>query len=179
LAFFRGNLVLIFLLSIPVYFLPNVPYFLIGSAARFAIFFAAGILIMHHRQRYMQVIRSNRWLFMLLFAGSFGAELIFTHGISKMIIGLCSIPALHALVASPPTERSRILYVLGLYAFPIYLMNMIIIGLIKGIFLELGSWNGNLFIIYFVIQLVFGLSIPMIIKKYVLVKIPVLDRITS
>jgi len=179
LAFFRGNILLIFLLSIPVYFLPNVPFFLLGAAAKFAIFFAAGVLIMYHRQRYMQVIRTNRWFFMLLFAVSFGAELIFTHGISKMIIGLCSIPALHALVASPPTERSRMLYILGLYAFPIYLMNMIIIGLIKGIILKVGGWSGNLFIIYFVIQLIFGLSIPMIIKKYAIAKIPVLDRITS
>ena len=179
LVIFRGNIWVIFVLSVPAYFLPNVPYLLMGAAANFALFFAAGIVAMNYYQHYQRFICSYRWLFLVIFLGSYSTELIFDYGIPKVLIGLCSIPAFHALVATSPLSNSRSLYVLGMYSFPIYLMNMIIIGLLKGLFLKFSGWSGNLFFIYLITLLLFGLCGPILIKKYIFSRIPVLDRITT
>jgi hypothetical protein len=157
----------------------DTPIFLLGTSSKFALFFAFGMLIMKHYQAFIDTILSYRWLFFALFLVSFASITLFDYGIPKAIIGLCSVPAVYAAMASAPFDRSRILLSLGKYSFAIYLMNMIVIGLVKATTFLISSSDEYDFFTYFLIALLLGVTFPILIKKYFLVRIPVLDKITT
>ncbi len=92
--------------------------------------------------------------------------------------GLLSLPALHGLALHLTGNVGRCLVFLGRYSFPIYLMNTLAIGLVKGILLKFVSWDGVNFLFYVPILTSAGLMIPVAIKKWLFPRLPYLDRIT-
>jgi len=78
-----------------------------------------------------------------------------------------------------PLNKLWQLSFLGLYTYPIYLMNTITIGVTKGGVLKITSWDGYNFMIMFPLLLVAGLLFPILIKRYIFSRIQIIDRITN
>ncbi len=176
----KGRVETLIPLLLVLYFLKLTPFFLIDSIFEYLIFFTLGAVAVVHYESYLKYIDSYRALFWVIFCLSF---LLMYFGVgkevSKLVIGLCSIPALHALVRTQTAEKMHFLISWGLLSFSIYLMNTITIGLAKGITLKFMDWDGHNFLIVAPILLVAGLYGPIFIKRYIIARIPIIDRITS
>jgi hypothetical protein len=58
-------------------------------------------------------------------------------------------------------------------------MNTIAIGFAKAVMLNFINWNGLNFFLFFPVLTVSGVFIPILVKKYLLVKFAWLNKITS
>lgn len=100
--------------------------------------------------------------------------------VPKYVIGLASIPALIALALSVRSGKIRhALILLGSYSFVIYLFNTMFIGSVKALMLLVMPWEGIYFAAMSPILLGVGILGPVLLKRRVLSRIPVLDRITN
>ena len=119
-------------------------------------------------------------VFLLLFALALTAMPIDeNYPLAKFVIGIASIPALLWLVRTRWFSKLSALDYLGHYTFPIYLMNTVVIGVMKGVILRFVSWDGVNFLFIAPILLLGGVWIPILIKTKLFKKIPVLDKITN
>jgi peptidoglycan/LPS O-acetylase OafA/YrhL len=137
----------------------------------------AGCIIAKNNEPFYKLIDKFGLFILLLFL-----VLIFFHRslhFPKLIIGCVSIPALMYLVRLPAVLHSPMLLSFGRYTFIIYLINTIAIGVIKGVGLKILPWDGINFLFYFPLLTLAGIYIPIFIKKYVLVKWPLLDKYTD
>jgi len=179
LMVFRGNVHLLLLLALALYFVNLTSFLLIDSLLKYLIFFTLGVAAVANYKSYLSTIDRYRCAFVMLFALSF---LLLYYGLDKqsckLIIGICSIPALHALVRTEAAARMTCLTLWGLMCFPIYLMNTIIIGFAKAIALKFMSWDFGNFLIIAPILLILGIYGPVLIKRYIFPRIPILDKIT-
>jgi membrane-bound acyltransferase YfiQ involved in biofilm formation len=168
---------------------------MLDSILEYSIYFSLGFLAARHYARYATALDDHR----LLFIGVFGLTLAeFLIGIvvwpgarnamlmgvpvlaiSKLCLGCSAILALHSLVRSPLFARSRVLLTIGLYTFAIYLMNTIAIGVVKGSLLRLWSWDGVNFLAFAPVLVLAGILIPIAVKRIVLSRVMVLDRMTG
>jgi fucose 4-O-acetylase-like acetyltransferase len=154
--------------------------FAIDRFFEFALFFSLGFAWIRRYDALTALVSRRALLFGGLFALSFVSIEIWPEAGSKTLIGLCSIPALFALVASIPAGRARsALLLLGEYTFSIYLMNTIAIGFTKGVMLKLLPWDGANFLLFFPTLLAVGLVGPVLLHRWVLVRVPALARITK
>lgn len=190
---FRNRLYLLVLLGVFIHvcyilkiILPTTNYFAMNNINQYFLVFSLGIFLASNREYYIKLIDKYRYVFICMFLGSFFLLMLdinesfhIRHGISKLIISLLSIPALHSIVRSSLFDDSNILLILGKYTFPIYLMNTIAIGLTKGIILKFVTWDGHNFFLIAPILLFSGIVVPIIIKKYLIAKIRVIDFITN
>jgi hypothetical protein len=96
-----------------------------------------------------------------------------------LIAGLLSLPAIHGFVRHAPFARSETLMQLGRYVFVIYLLNTPFIGITKALLLKLVSWDGSHFLPFAATLLLAGTLGPMLTKRWLLWRIPALDRMTD
>lgn len=161
-----------------VHFLPLSDHFALRLIAEYAFVFLVGMCAAKYRIRYMDLVDRYRFVWTGIFVCSF--ILIFLgmpQGYCKFIIGLLSIPALHALVRSEPLAQADVLSFLGVHSFSIYLMNTIVIGLVKGVILKFTSWDGTHFIFIAPVLLASGLLIPIVLSNKVLSQTPVFKTV--
>jgi hypothetical protein len=64
------------------------------------------------------------------------------------------------------------------FSFVIYLFNTLTIGLTKGVLLKIAPWDGVNFLGFFPILLMSGVIGPVLLKKALLDRFPVLGRLT-
>jgi len=146
----------------------------------YALFFSLGLLFIEHYAAVVAFVLDRALLFYGLFAFSFLAILLWPGDLSKTIIGLCSLPALYAFVASFRGSRDRLaLLTLGEYSFSIYLMNTLFIGFTKGVLLTVLPWDGGNFLLFFPLLLTAGVVGPIGLHRHALARIPYLGRITK
>ena len=81
------------------------------------------------------------------------------------------------MIRTTSLAQSRWLLTLGLYTFPIYLMNTIAIGLVKGVLLKFFPWDGLNFLVYVPFLFAGGLLLRYLVRECFLVKVPVLGTI--
>ena len=168
-----------FILCIIVYYTPTVRHFMLDVFFEYLIFFSLGVFWAMNYNSYKQIICRYSAVFIILFAISF-ISINYSNSItSKLIIGLFSIPAIQALISMNPLNKLWQLSFLGLYTYPIYLMNTITIGVTKGAVLKITSWDGYNFMVIFPLLLVAGLLFPILIKRYIFSRIQIIDRITN
>lgn len=98
--------------------------------------------------------------------------------IPKFALGLLSIPACHAMMELR-IGWSKGLLCLATYTFPIYLMNTMFIGVTKGIMLKFTSWDGLNFLWFGAVLLIAGLVGPILAKRWVIRRVPTLDRVIA
>jgi peptidoglycan/LPS O-acetylase OafA/YrhL len=94
-------------------------------------------------------------------------------------VGLASVPALLGFVRAAPACRSAALLFLGRYSFAIYLFNTPCIGVAKATLLSALSWDGANFLLFAPALLASGLVGPLVLKRFVLIRMPALDRLTG
>lgn len=177
LVVIRDRLETLLLLGLLVHFLPVTNYFALQRAAEYLFVFSLGMYAIAHRDFYLPWIDRFPTVWMILFFSSFLLTPV-PNSVSKLMIGLCSLPALHSLVRLPVLAQETLLKTLGEFTFPIYLMNTICIGLAKGITLKFIPWEREYFFVFFVLLFASGLGLPIVVKKYFFKKIPWLDRMT-
>jgi fucose 4-O-acetylase-like acetyltransferase len=96
-----------------------------------------------------------------------------------LLAGLLSLPAVHGLMRRGPAARAGVLVTLGRYVFVIYLLNTVFIGLAKALLLRVVSWDGAHFPPFAAGLLLAGTLGPVLVKRYVLRRVPILDRATD
>jgi len=182
----RGRVEMLLALAAALYWLPLPEYFYLERIGHFFIFFMLGGLASQYLTPYQSFLDRWWWLCLALFAASFA--LLLTGGdpsphpipsLRLLVIGMLSLPALHALIRRPGWNKSPVLLFLGSYALVIYLFNTMFIGATKGVMLHLMSWNGLHFLIFAPVLLLVGLIGPIVLKITVLRHIKPLDRMTT
>ncbi len=164
-------------LAFAIHFLQLPGIFALSSIGEYAIMFFLGCTAGDHYDRYSQWLERHGaffvtpFLVVLCFAVSWG--------VPKLALGLMSVPACHAMVGMRLADRWNVLKTLGMYTFPIYLMNTLFIGATKGMMLKFTSWDGLNFLWFAPVLLAAGILGPILAKELLIRRIPALDRIVA
>ena len=161
--------------------LPMIMYF--NKLADHAVFFAVGLLVAHCGTRAMAEF-DRIWpvsLCLLLVLATATVAGAIGRRDALLACGLAAIPALHGLVRA--IDRGRLaeaLLFLGRYSMAIYLFNTIAIGLAKAALVRAGlAWTSAGATAAVPLLMLAGVLGPILAKRLVLRRIPVLDRITD
>lgn len=150
--------------------------------ARHAVFFAIGIWAAEREALLLPVFTRFLALWWLAFLA---ALLLAVFGplqgdLALLVCGLLSIPALHGLMRTGPVSRWQWPLALGQATMVIYLFNTIAIGVAKAALILAGiGWTATGFWIHIPVLTAAGVLLPILGKRVVLRRIPVLDRMTS
>lgn len=168
-------------LAVLLFALPVPPVAYLDRVAGYAVFFAAGLIAGRLLPAWLRLVDRHRTAAWILFGASLGLVLLpVTADLRLLVVGLLSMPALHALARLPAVARQRPWAWLGRYAFAIYLLNTITIGFTKAILLEVfGTWDGAYFLIFAPTLFAAGLLGPVAVKLLVLRRSRLLDRLTD
>ncbi len=173
---FRGRIIFILLLGIAVHWVPATDWFMLDAVAHYLVYLTIGFYVSQHYQQWTAFIDRFAWFLFALFAASI--PLAMEYPITKTAAGLLSIPALHALVRMPWLNQSKVLLTLGAYTYSIYLLNTIVIGVVKGAALKFLPWGGPGFIVLMCVLLASGIVLPILIRRYVFTRFTWLEKIT-
>lgn len=170
----------LFLISVPMSYLPIWPILYLDRFSIYLPFFLAAGVAVQHRQQWTAYVDRFLWLNLALFTAAIVATR-FTGNwhLSLLLCGFLSIPTLHGLCRRKFSERWGVLATLGGFSFVIYLLNTVAIGVAKGVGLLFLPWDGAGFLIFFPLLLGAGLIGPMIAKILIFRRVPYLDRLTN
>jgi len=178
-----GRTWILIILTGILYLLPIPHVMYLDRVARFFIFFSLGGLAADGGTRWLKFIDRSYllWLAMLVALVTIALTRFdsFSDATRLFVCGVASMPALHGLVRRSELSSSTTLITLGAMSFVIYLLNTPFIGLVKGALLKLMPWDGANFFMFFFLMLAAGLYGPILVKRYVLRRLPPLDRITD
>ncbi len=149
-------------------FIPSTKLFAFHYLKQYFLAFSLGIVACKNKDLYFKMIYIYRNIFLIAFICSFIVYFLdIRAGISKLIIGLVSIPAIHSIIIKLNIEENGFLGILGKYTFSIYLLNTIVIGTAKGIILRIITWDGINFLFIAPVLLILGIWVPILVNKYV------------
>lgn len=179
LKYVNGKYYVLLMVSFVLHYIPVTSYFMLDRLFEYSLYFSLGIVAVNNYDLYKSMVNRYKYVFIVLFLSSFLMIDYVSDVNSKLIIGLFSIPAIHAIVLVTFLNNSKFLLVLAKYTFSIYLMNTIAIGLAKGILFKFVYWDNNYFVIFLVILLMSGLFVPILVKKYIFKHFNYIDKMTS
>jgi fucose 4-O-acetylase-like acetyltransferase len=176
----RNRLVPLLGMALILHFLPITGLFMLREISEYAFVFLVGGIVARHYELFARWVDRWWWVWLLVFVGAYSAFACVevSHKISKLVIGLISIPALVGLVRRFG-RHSQMLTLLGLYTFAIYLMNTLAIGVVKAVVFRFTPWDGAHFIMIAPLLALAGIYIPVFVKRFLFRHMPVLDRITT
>jgi fucose 4-O-acetylase-like acetyltransferase len=168
-------------LAVLLFALPVPPVAYLDRVAGYAVFFAAGLLAGRLLPTWLDLVDRHRAAAWMLFGASLGLVFLpVPTDLRLLVVGLLSMPALHALARRPAVARQRLWAWLGRYAFIIYLLNTVAIGFAKALLLEaFGTWDGANFLVFAPTLFAAGLLGPIAVKVLVLHRNILLDRLTN
>ncbi len=175
-----------------LYVLPLPPFLYLDRIGTYFLFFVAGGLAADAGARWTAVI-DRVWPYALAALGAVALPValgwirfdwsegndVFPYKWALLIGGLLSMPAIHGLLRHGLAAKSHTLAVLGRYVFVIYLLNTVFIGLTKALLLRFVPWDGAHFLPVAAALMVAGLGGPLLTKRWVLPRLPALDRATD
>lgn len=177
LAFFKDRVSILVLIGLLLQFLPEIQFLGLGQFAKYFLFFALGGAAIRGWDRYTKWV-DRIWaaamlLFLVFLAMGFYA------GETWIVVALLAIPALHGLCRQEFPWGHALQFIGGM-TFAIYLMNTMAIGVTKAVLLKFADWSGaNFLLIFFPALMLSGVLFPILLKKYVFIRVGWLDRITS
>ena len=167
-------------LALALYLLPLPDQLYLDRIGRYFIFFIVGGAIALYRTLAMELFAKWFWPLAMAFAVSFVlARRDISPAASMLVVGTLSIPVLHQIVRFPWLQHDRMLLFFGQYAFVIYLLNTIFIGLAKGLFVKVLPFQGSSFFLALALLFAAGLGGPILLKRYGLRYWPAADRLTN
>ena len=166
-------LVVLFI-SFPLYYVKLTDLFAVNFFLEFLFFFSLGVFIADNYEKYKALLLKYGIPFMLLFVG-LSISFYFTP-IPKIVMGLCSVPALHTFVLLIKNPKYKLLSTLGAFSFSIYLMNTLVMGLVKAVGFKFFEISYSNFLFIALIMVFLGSIIPILIKKYIINKIPKIGK---
>jgi len=154
------------LLCIILHFIKATDYFAINSILQYSFVFLLGIYVAEFIESFIKFAEKYKVIFLAIFSVSFLLPYLGTnYTVSKMIIGILSIPAIFSITRISFIYNSKILIFIGEKTFPIYLMNTIFIGLAKGLILKFYGWDGMKFLIIAPFLFFSGLLLPIFVSN--------------
>jgi hypothetical protein len=96
-----------------------------------------------------------------------------------LLTGCISFPAIHGWLRSLSADWAKVFSWLGRYSFMIYLCNTWFIGVAKGVLLHAWSWDGTNFLPFAAVLMLWGVMGPVALKRAILKRVRVLDRLTD
>ena len=173
----HNRLQLLLPLCVVLHCLNFTPYFGISSLAEYSLVFTLGCLAGEHYHRYSSLLDRYGALFVTPFLVALAFAVPW--GVPKLLLGLLSIPACHAMVRMNAADVLGVLKMLGKYTFPIYLMNTVFIGFVKGVMLNFASWDGVNFYWFAPALLAAGIAGPILVKRVVIARSQFLNTIIA
>ena len=175
-----------------LYVLPLPPVLYLDRIGSYFIFFVAGGLAADAGPRWLRIVDrvwplalaalvavalpvAVGWIRFHWTAGAQG----FPYKWALLAAGLLSMPAVHGMVRAGAASRADILEQLGRYVFVIYLLNTVFIGATKAVLLKVVSWDGAHFLPFAAVLMLAGVVGPILTKRWVLRRVPALDRVTD
>ena len=186
-------------LGLALQWLPVPPIAYLDRFAGHFVFFAAGAFVAERQDRLLPLMDRHQGLAW----GAFGLALAVALAISpwrwiwegweelpggawtgpeaaRLVCGLLCLPALHGLIRCPPVAHWRWPLLIGRYAMVIYLFNTLAIGGAKAALILAGfGWQARWFPLHLAAGMLAGVAGPVLLKAWVLRRVPVLDRATD
>lgn len=162
--------VIIVVVSLGLYFIEATHLFAIDFFLKFLVFFSLGVLSAQYYPRYKKILMDYKWLFIVVFLCA--SVVFYFITIPKLIMGVFSIFGLHSLILVLSPSKYKVLSTLGLYSFSIYLMNNLVTGFVKAIGFRFFEISYSNFLVIALLMVFLGITIPIVIKKYIINKIP-------
>jgi fucose 4-O-acetylase-like acetyltransferase len=179
----RGRSAPLLVLALILYVLPVPQVLYLDRIARFMSFFAMGGLASDAGKSWLDLIDRYFPLALLALLVALSVSLLvfpaWNPDIPLFVCGTLSMPALHGLVRHRYFANSSLLLTFGAYSFVIYLLNTPFIGLVKGAMLKLLPWDGANFLLYAPVLTAAGVFLPILLRRYLLSRVPALDRMTA
>lgn len=163
------------------YFLKDVPtLFALPLVLRHTLFFTLGMLYIHHRTQFWKWIYPFGLLGIICWVGSI--VLFFQQGqenydLYRILAGTAVIPAALFIYQLFFKYQNAWWRFIRNYTFPIYLMNTLSIGIIKGISFRFLGFDYHTFWILAPFLITAGVLIPILTKRWLLPWFPPLNRI--
>jgi hypothetical protein len=162
--------------------LPVPPILYADRIVTFIPFFFAGMVAADNDNAWCRWLDGWRLPLALLLACALCLDLrwgsVIPRNMAMLGVSLVALPALHAIVRQLPAVTLRLLDTLAPYAFAIYLLNTIFIGLAKALMMKQLPWNADCFPVFAVVLMVAGVAGPIAAKMLLFRPVPVLDRLT-
>ena len=156
---------------------PEIAY--LDRVANFFVYFMIGCVAGKYRTQAMRFIDTTLPVSGVVFSVSLVlATMQVEPVLTGTICALSSMAFIHGLTRTTWLDRTDALLWFGKYSFVIYLFNTLTIGLTKGVLLKVAPWDGVNFLGFFPILLISGLVGPVLLKKVLLDRFPVLSRFT-
>jgi fucose 4-O-acetylase-like acetyltransferase len=156
---------------------PQIAY--LNRVAYFLVYFMIGCVVGKYRAQAMQFIDRTLLLSGVVFSVSLVlAAMRVEPELTGEICALSSLAFIHGLMRTDWSDRAGALMWFGKFSFAIYLFNTLTIGLAKGVMLKIAPWDGVNFIGFFPVLLASGLIGPVLLKRVLLDRFPVLARLT-
>jgi len=163
------------ILAFAAYFLPRTEYLAQRHVVEYLFVFVLGGYALRYRDRYLDAIDRYACVFIFVFLMFTG--LFFWIDVPKLLFGLVAIPALHSFVRLEICEGKRLLRLLGIYVFPIYLLNPLVIGGLHAVIQKWWSLDGMGFRVAAVLLFASGLCAPIVVYELVIKRTPILRSI--
>lgn len=178
LAASRGRLEPWLVVGLGLQWVVGAEWFCSNKLAEYALIFLLGGYAAQHHERYFALV--DRWW--PVAAVGFVGLLVSRFWMipPKHLVGALSVVTMHGLCRLRCWgEASDWLVGLGRYTFPIYLMNTLAIGVVKGVIFKFTTWDDWRFFWVGPVLLAAGLWVPVVVKQQLLRRLPWLDRITG
>jgi peptidoglycan/LPS O-acetylase OafA/YrhL len=171
------------LVAAPLVLLPYPPVLYLDRIGTYAPFFIAGLAAAEYDAVWCRLLDSWRLPFALLFACLLLLDLRYgpqtPRCLAMLSVSIVAIPAMHAMVRRLPPMVIRLLDCVTPYAFAIYLLNTVFIGLAKALLMTQLPWDAVWFPLFAVVLMGAGIAGPVVTKRLLFRPVRALDRLTS
>jgi fucose 4-O-acetylase-like acetyltransferase len=168
--------------SAPLALLPVPPLFYADRIVTYVPFFFAGMVAADNDNAWCRWLDTWRVPLAVLFAGALWLDLRYGAAIPRNLtmlgVSIVALPALHSIVRQLPDAAIDLLDRLAPYAFAIYLLNTVFIGLAKAALMKQLPWDASWFPVFAVVLMAAGVGGPVLVRLVLFRPVPVLDRLT-
>jgi fucose 4-O-acetylase-like acetyltransferase len=148
-----------------------------GSVVYYLPWFAAGMAMWIWRAKWQALPFKAIWALLLPWLVlSVWLSMNTRHRFPIAWVGALSVPLVLGLVQQMPERWQEAWAWIGQRSLALYLMNTVVIGLTKALFLKAMPWDGLNFYLYFTLALTAGMVLPLIVKEVVSRRLPALNN---
>jgi fucose 4-O-acetylase-like acetyltransferase len=169
--------------SAPLVLLPIPAILYADRIVGYAPFFVAGLAAAEYDSLWCRLLDAWRVPLSLLFACALLLDLRYGAAVPRDVamlgVSILALPALHAIVRRLPPAAIPVLDRVTPYAFAIYLLNTVFIGLAKALLMKQLPWDAGWFPLFAAVLMAAGVAGPIATKMVLFRPVPVLDRLTS
>lgn len=178
---FINSILVLFLFTILLSFFEVSDFFYMDRVVTNSPFFVAGIIAAQYEQKWLSLVEKHVIVFGIVFAYALTiSRYLDSYNVALILCGFTSMPFFHGLsrkiVAS---GRYVTLLNIGFYSMSIYLLNTIIIGVLKAVWIKVGFQRGLNFELYVVVGMILAVYLPVAIKQHLFRRVDFIDGMTN